>query len=63
MPGTTNATGDPRFVNPAQTNYHLLADSPAIDAGDPAATVAMDIDADPRPQGDANDVGADEVLP
>ena len=32
--------GDPRFTNPAANDYSLLADSPLIDAGNPAAPAA-----------------------
>ena len=41
------------------TDYHLQAGSPAIDAG---ATVAVtdDFDGNPRPQGQAYDIGAFE---
>ena len=48
---------DPMFVS--ATDYHLQAGSPAIDAG---ATVAVtdDFDGNPRPQGQAYDIGAFE---
>src|SRR5439155_5618860 len=36
-PGTGNINADPMFVNPAARDYHLLPNSPCIDAGDPAA--------------------------
>jgi hypothetical protein len=35
--GTNNINVDPLFVNPAARDYHLLPNSPCIDAGDPAA--------------------------
>jgi hypothetical protein len=37
-----NLEADPRFVDAAAGDYHLLAVSPAIDAGDPAAALDPD---------------------
>ena len=37
-----NISVDPRFVDPEAEDYHLLEDSPCIDAGDP--TTALDLD-------------------
>nr|WP_040676348.1 right-handed parallel beta-helix repeat-containing protein [Paenibacillus sanguinis] len=53
---------DPRFVNAAAGDFHLQSSSPAIDAGDtdPAIIGAEDIDGDPRVQGAAVNIGADE---
>jgi len=48
-------TGDPKL----DTTYHLQPGSAAIDAGVEAG-VTTDIDGDPRPQGAAPDIGADE---
>ena len=59
--GTGNINMDPLFANPAQSNYHLQAGSPAIDKADPASTMDVDIDGDVRPQGSGRDIGADEV--
>ncbi|HEX9628141.1 MAG TPA: DUF1565 domain-containing protein [Acidiferrobacterales bacterium] len=42
-----NITGDPRFVDAPNGNYRLRADSPAIDAGDPADDYARE----PQPNG------------
>ena len=50
----------PLFVAPAQHNYHLQPDSPAIDVGIDVG-VASDVDGDTRPIGDLPDIGADEV--
>ena len=61
--GVGNINMDPLFVNPAQNNFHLTSASPAKDAADPAATLAVDIDGDARPQGVARDMGADELAP
>jgi len=56
-----NINVDPLFVD--QGNYHLTAHSPCIDAGIADAAVVIDIDGDPRPQGDEYDIGADEYGP
>ena len=52
-------SGDPAFVNPSVWDYHLTADSAAIDAGVDAG-VTTDIDSQPRPAGSGYDLGADE---
>lgn len=50
----------PRFVNPATANYHLQANSPAIDLGTDAG-VSADADGNSRPMtGTAADIGAFE---
>lgn len=56
--GTGNVMGDPMFV--ATGDYHIGPSSAAIDRASPAATIATDIDGDPRPAGAARDIGADE---
>lgn len=53
---THEITGDPAF---APDGYHLTAASAAIDQGVDAG-VTTDIDNQPRPQGNAPDLGADE---
>jgi hypothetical protein len=55
----TNATAA-SFVNLAAGDLHLASGSPAIDAGTNIPSVARDFDGQPRPQGGAYDVGADE---
>ncbi len=58
--GTNVLVQDPRFVNPIALDYHLQADSPAVNAGANAG-VPVDWEGDARPQGTASDLGADEV--
>lgn len=55
-------SGDPRYVDTAAADYHLLPGSAAIDRG-VASQVGEDIDGDPRPMGEASDLGADEYTP
>jgi hypothetical protein len=58
--GTGNIAGDPQFVSAATGDFHLQVTSPARDAADPAATLAVDLDGAPRPRGAGRDVGAYE---
>ena len=56
---THDIIGDPAFINPLASNYHIGPGSAAIDAGaDIGETI--DIDGDPRPLGLRPDIGADE---
>ena len=48
------------FVNPAGADYHLVAGSPAVDAGQTLPDVTVDIEGNPRPAGAASDIGAYE---
>jgi len=57
--GTVILPGPPLFVDPGRQDYHLLPDSPAVDAGFDVG-VLTDVDGDPRPGGDDPDIGADE---
>ena len=51
---------DPKFADPAVFDFHLRADSPAIDAGLAMSGVANDYDGRLRPWGGATDIGAYE---
>jgi parallel beta-helix repeat protein len=73
--GEGNIDADPLFVEPVywdvnglwvDGDYHLLPDSPCIDAGDPNYTAEpneTDLDGNPRVRGDAIDMGAYEYNP
>ena len=64
--GTGNIALDPRFADPNNNgDFHLRANSPCINAGDPNHTVGTgetDIDGDPRISDGTVDMGADEVI-
>jgi hypothetical protein len=63
LTGTVNITGIPAFADPSAWDYHLTADSAAINKGVDVSAMPLcshDIDGNPRPQGDAPDIGADE---
>lgn len=53
-------TADPRFVDRAGGNYHLLAGSPAIDVARSDYSRPFDFDGRSRPQGPSPDIGAYE---
>jgi hypothetical protein len=58
-PGTGNiSSGNPGFV--AADDDHITFQSGARDKGDPASTLAVDYDGEPRPHGAGYDIGADE---
>ena len=66
---THNIATDPRFVRQDQMNYHLVGNSPCIDAGDPGGTYDSETDIDLGIRvADGNfdstaiiDIGADEA--
>ncbi len=63
----TNETGDAAFKDtdassPFSADYFRIGEtSAAIDAGEPAGAVTIDLDGGSRPQGDGHDIGADEA--
>jgi uncharacterized repeat protein (TIGR01451 family) len=69
LPGPGNISEDPRFVDAANGDYHLLWNSPAIDAGTNMGAPPADLEGDLRPMdGDKDgtatvDMGIDEFLP
>jgi hypothetical protein len=58
--GTGNIDADPLFKNPTAGDYHLLPNSPCIDAGTTLKDVTKDIRGMSRPKGSAYDIGAFE---
>jgi hypothetical protein len=52
---------DPKLVDPANDDFHIAVDSPAVDAGVSDLGVDIDMDGDLRPMGYGYDIGADEV--
>lgn len=64
VPGANNKLGvQPRLKDPGNGDYRLLADSPAVDAADPAITGTADFDGTSRPQNGRSDLGAFELVP
>jgi len=62
--GTTNMASDPRFVDPANGNFHLQPNSPCIDRGQTdylAGTYLADMDGECRLAGQSVDMGCDET--
>jgi nitrous oxidase accessory protein NosD len=58
--GDAVVEGNPRFVDAARGNFHLLAGSPAIDAGSPVGAPGTDFSGTARPHGEGIDIGAFE---
>ncbi len=60
---TNNLTNqNPNFVNSAIFDFHLLANSPAINTGASLSEVTTDFDGISRPQGSGYDIGAYEYV-
>ncbi len=60
-PGPGDISEDPLFKDPDNENFHLMPDSPCIDAGTPTF-INFDFDMDRRPSGEGFDMGADEWI-
>jgi hypothetical protein len=61
QPGPNDLIGvDPRLVDPANNDFHLQENSPAIDAGESLSQVTYDLEGKARPQGAGHDIGAYE---
>ena len=61
--GPGNLDAPPIFLDPeSDADFHLDPSSPGVDQAEDS-DVADDIDGEPRPQGEASDMGADEVVP
>lgn len=61
LSGANNNLGAaPLFKDASTGDYHLQANSPAVDTADPAAINAVDYDGTLRPQGARRDMGAFE---
>jgi hypothetical protein len=60
--GLNNASGDPKFVNVADDDYHLSANSAAIDKGTNLG-LPIDFDGALRPFRSGVDIGFDEYVP
>ncbi len=62
-PGVHDISANPLLVDPTNGDFHLTAGSSCIDKGDPANYPPYDFEGDPRPNGAAPDIGADEYYP
>lgn len=60
-PGSTNKSGDPKFVDAANGDFTPGPGSPALDKGDPNDAPAFDINGRKRPLGAGPDMGAFEA--
>ncbi len=59
-PGVHDISANPLLVDPENSDFHLSPSSPCIDAGDPSNFPPTDFEGDPRPNGPAPDIGADD---
>ena len=62
--GTGNISTDPLWVDPFGGDFHLLPNSPCVDAGQllPTSVLLTDLDGDPRVFHGLPDMGADETV-
>ncbi len=59
-PGPHDIQADPLFVDPGDLDFHIPADSPAVNAGTFSGAPDADYDGDTRPYDCFVDIGADE---
>ena len=57
--GRENITSNPLFVDPENGDFHLLPDSPCIDAGKFIEGLTTDFEGEPRPMDGVNEVRGD----
>lgn len=60
--GTHYKEGDPKFVDPAGSDFHLEGTSPVVNNGSAVDAPSVDFDGNKRPQGQGYDIGAYEFL-
>ena len=58
--GVADMVTDPLFTDAANTDFHLLQGSPAVNAGSATGAPAVDIEGRQRPRGAGFDIGAHE---
>ncbi|KPA13575.1 PKD domain protein [Candidatus Magnetomorum sp. HK-1] len=60
-PGIGNIQSDPLFIDLDHNNFHILPDSPCLNAGTNINAATIDIDYQTRPMDEYIDIGADEA--